>query len=74
MTIRDIASEIAYSSGVLAHYFEDRDDLLAHALRLFRQQALRRYEAEIQAPVPADARKAVKAGAAGFARHFGNFR
>lgn len=59
VTIREIARESGYSSGVLAHYFENKDDLLAHALRLSHQQIFKRYEAELQAPVPADALKAV---------------
>jgi AcrR family transcriptional regulator len=59
VTIREIARESGYSSGVLAHYFENKDDLLAHALRLSHQQIFKRYEAEIKAPVPADALKAV---------------
>lgn len=58
VTLRDIARESGYSSGVLAHYFENKDDLLAHALRLSHRQILERYEEEVQAP-PADALRAV---------------
>jgi AcrR family transcriptional regulator len=59
VTIREIARESGYSSGVLAHYFENKDDLLAHALRLSHQQIFKRYEAEVETPVPADALRAV---------------
>jgi AcrR family transcriptional regulator len=33
-TIRAIAAETGWSSGVLAHYFADKDDILGSALRL----------------------------------------
>jgi AcrR family transcriptional regulator len=59
VTIREIARESGYSSGVLAHYFENKDDLLAHALRLSHQQIFRRYEAELEAPASAEALRAV---------------
>jgi AcrR family transcriptional regulator len=59
VTIREIARESGYSSGVLAHYFENKDDLLAHALRLSHQQIFRRYEAELEATAAADALRAV---------------
>lgn len=59
VTIREIARESGYSSGVLAHYFENKDDLLAHALRLSHQQIFKRYEAELEAPASAEALKAV---------------
>jgi len=59
VTIREIARESGYSSGVLAHYFENKDDLLAHALRLSHQQIFKRYEAELEAPSSADALRAV---------------
>ena len=59
VTIREIARESGYSSGVLAHYFENKDDLLAHALRLSHQQIFKRYEAELEAPAAAEALKAV---------------
>jgi len=59
VTIREIARESGYSSGVLAHYFENKDDLLAHALRLSHTRIRRRYDDEVQAPVAADALKAI---------------
>jgi AcrR family transcriptional regulator len=50
VTIREIAREAGYSSGVLAHYFENKDDLLAHASRMSHQQIYARYEAEVDTP------------------------
>lgn len=50
VTIREIAREAGYSSGVLAHYFENKDDLLAHASRMSHQQIYERYEAELDTP------------------------
>jgi AcrR family transcriptional regulator len=48
VTIRDIARESGYSSGVLAHYFKNKDDLLAHALRLSHTRIRKRYDAEVE--------------------------
>jgi AcrR family transcriptional regulator len=59
VTIRDIARESGYSSGVLAHYFENKDDLLAHALRLSHTRIRKRYDAEVDTPIAADALKAI---------------
>ncbi len=59
VTIREIARESGYSSGVLAHYFENKDDLLAHALRLSHTRIRKRYDAEIETPVAADALRAI---------------
>jgi AcrR family transcriptional regulator len=59
VTIREIARESGYSSGVLAHYFENKDDLLAHALRLSHTRIQKRYDAEKQAPVAADVLKGI---------------
>ena len=59
VTIREIARESGYSSGVLAHYFENKDDLLAHALRLSHTRIRKRYDAEVETPVAADALKAI---------------
>ena len=55
VTIREIARESGYSSGVLAHYFENKDDLLAHALQLSHTRIQKRQDAEVQAPAAADA-------------------
>jgi AcrR family transcriptional regulator len=59
VTIRDIARESGYSSGVLAHYFENKDDLLAHALRLSHTRIRKRYDAEVETPAAVDALKAI---------------
>lgn len=59
VTIRDIARESGYSSGVLAHYFKNKDDLLAHALRLSHTRIRKRYDAEVETPVAIDALKAI---------------
>lgn len=59
VTVREIAREAGYSSGVLAHYFENKDDLLVHALRMSHEQIYRRYEAEVETPVKHDALHAV---------------
>jgi AcrR family transcriptional regulator len=59
VTIREIARESGYSSGVLAHYFENKDDLLAHALRLSHTRIQKRYDVEKQAPRAADVLKGI---------------
>jgi AcrR family transcriptional regulator len=59
VTIREIARESGYSSGVLAHYFENKDDLLAHALQLSHTRIRKRYDAEVETPIAADALKAI---------------
>jgi AcrR family transcriptional regulator len=59
VTIREIARESGYSAGVLAHYFKNKDDLLAHALRLSHDQIRKRYDTEVETPVAADALRAV---------------
>ncbi|HEY2056403.1 MAG TPA: TetR family transcriptional regulator C-terminal domain-containing protein [Solirubrobacterales bacterium] len=59
VTIRDIARESGFSSGVLAHYFKNKDDLLAHALRLSHTRIRKRYDAEVETPVAVDALRAI---------------
>ena len=59
VTIRDIARESGYSSGVLAHYFKNKDDLLAHALQLSHTRIRKRYDAEREQAEAADALKAI---------------
>jgi AcrR family transcriptional regulator len=59
VTIREIARESGYSSGVLAHYFENKDDLLAHALRLSHTRIRKRYDAEVETPIAEDALKGI---------------
>jgi AcrR family transcriptional regulator len=59
VTIREIARESGYSSGVLAHYFENKDDLLAHALRLSHTRIRKRYDDQTEGAEPAEALKAI---------------
>lgn len=59
VTIREIARESGYSSGVLAHYFENKDDLLAHALRLSHTRIRKRYDAEVETPIAEDALRGI---------------
>jgi AcrR family transcriptional regulator len=58
-TIREIAKESGYSSGVLAHYFENKDDLLAHALVLSHTRIRGRYADDIRGPVAIKGLKAL---------------
>lgn len=44
VTVRDIAREAGYSTGVLAHYFADKDEMLVHALRVSIERAQARLE------------------------------
>ncbi len=46
-TIRVIAKEARCSTGILAHYFQDKDELLIFALRLATVRAARRMEARV---------------------------
>lgn len=48
-TVREIASEAGFSTGVLAHYFEDKDAMLLHALHVSIERAVRRAEARAEA-------------------------
>jgi AcrR family transcriptional regulator len=60
VTIREIARESGYSAGVLAHYFKNKDDLLAHALRLSHTRIRKRYDAEVEeTPAAVDALRAI---------------
>ena len=42
LTLRDIAREANCSPGILAHYFRDRTEILAHALEYFSEASLER--------------------------------
>jgi AcrR family transcriptional regulator len=46
-TVRQIAKEAGVSSGVLAHYFTDKDDILVQAHRLAYDRVFRRVEEKI---------------------------
>lgn len=59
VTVREIARESGYSSGVLAHYFDGKDDLLAHALAISHEEIYRRYAAILEIPDKAEALRAV---------------
>ena len=59
VTIREIARESGYSSGVLSHYFENKDDLLAHALRLSHTRIRKRYETEVETTEAVEALEAI---------------
>lgn len=47
-TIREIAREAGYSNGVLAHYFADRDEILASALVMAHQGVRERTDIRIR--------------------------
>jgi AcrR family transcriptional regulator len=47
-TIRSIAKETGWSSGVLAHYFVDKDDILVSALRLAHDRIDARWEEKLE--------------------------
>ena len=46
-TTRLIAKEAGYSSGVLAHYFADKEDILASALRLSHRRIRERWQGQL---------------------------
>jgi AcrR family transcriptional regulator len=41
-TVRDIAREAGFTSGILAHYFRDKDDVISHALQLLDERTAAR--------------------------------
>src|SRR4051812_23927412 len=47
-TIRTIAKETGWSSGVLAHYFADKDEILVSALRLMYERIAARWTAKLE--------------------------
>jgi AcrR family transcriptional regulator len=47
-TLRSVARESGYSSGVLAHYFVDKDDLLTAALRLSHERIYARIAEKLE--------------------------
>jgi AcrR family transcriptional regulator len=59
VTVREIAREAGYSSGALAHYFENKDDLLVTAFRISHEQINARYDEKIDTPVSYDALRAI---------------
>jgi AcrR family transcriptional regulator len=49
LTTRAVAREAGWSTGVLAHYFENRDDLLLAAFRLVFEEVMERMQATLAA-------------------------
>jgi AcrR family transcriptional regulator len=47
-TIRAIAKETGWSTGVLAHYFGDKDDIIVSALRLAYERIAARWDAKLE--------------------------
>ena len=47
-TIRTIAKETGWSSGVLAHYFADKDEILGSALRLMYERIAARWAVKLE--------------------------
>lgn len=58
-TMRAIAKEVGYSSGVLAHYFNDKDDILASALILSHRRVAERMDKAVSNLDGLDALRAV---------------
>ena len=59
VTTREIAREAGVSTGVLAHYFADKEELLAAALRLSHQQVYARIQERTQGLLGMDAIRVV---------------
>jgi AcrR family transcriptional regulator len=47
-TIRTIAEETGWSTGVLAHYFEDKEDILSSALQLSQERIAARWDEKLE--------------------------
>lgn len=47
-TIRAIAKETGWSTGVLAHYFTDKDDIIGSALRLAYERIATRWDEKLE--------------------------
>jgi AcrR family transcriptional regulator len=47
-TIRSIAKETGWSTGVLAHYFADKDDIIGSALRLAYERIATRWDEKLE--------------------------
>jgi AcrR family transcriptional regulator len=46
-TVRTIAEETGWSTGVLAHYFTDKEDILASALQLSHERIVARWDEKL---------------------------
>jgi len=53
-TMRTIATETGWSTGVLAHYFADKDDILGSALVLAYERISARWDAKLEGLGPLD--------------------
>jgi len=51
-TLREIAREAGFTTGVIQHYFRDRDELIAFAARLISEQGAERLHGAIAAHPP----------------------
>ncbi|MBI3786392.1 MAG: TetR family transcriptional regulator [Deltaproteobacteria bacterium] len=58
-TVREIAAAAACSTGVVSHYFRDKDELLVFALRLAHQRAAQRMAAPVAHQPPVKALRSV---------------
>jgi AcrR family transcriptional regulator len=47
-SLRDIAVETPFSHGLFHYYFEDKDQLVAYAVALYKEQCARRYDEVVQ--------------------------
>jgi AcrR family transcriptional regulator len=54
-TMRAIAKETGWSTGVLAHYFADKDDIIDSALRLAYERIATRWDAKLEGIAGVDA-------------------
>lgn len=48
VTVRTLARETGFSTGTLAHYFADKDDILVSALRLSHERIVARWEEKLE--------------------------
>ena len=58
-TIRAMAKETGASAGVLAHYFEDKDDILTYALKLSHRRIRERQNSKLNGLTGLEALKAL---------------
>jgi AcrR family transcriptional regulator len=54
-TMRSLATETGWSTGVLAHYFADKDDILGSALTLAYERIAARWDEKLAGLAPTDA-------------------
>ncbi|WP_322760077.1 TetR/AcrR family transcriptional regulator [Frankia sp. Cr2] len=54
-TLRSVARESGWSTGVLHHYFRDKDELVAAALQLLHERSAQRYQQSLEAPTGREA-------------------